>query len=337
MKKFLFIFLFLFISLSFSKSDINVTVIEKEGLVVRIFYKPVIYLGLVEIGNQTFFNISELQVIHVEILNIGSSSLNLKNLLLEILFFEKGRFIQLANYTDYFLPPNLLPGQLHHFNVTYAPDRLGVHNIRVKVDYNRRRATAFGSFLVTLPPIYVLVPQPPITKEVFVPKEVQLKPPVLQIIAPNQVDIFKGEIETITIIVKNVGERSVFNLRPHISSPQNFEFSISPLTIAFLEPNESAIFHLTLFVSKDVDEGIYPLSFEIVANETSASRVIYINVTELPKIIDFCEDAKNKILSFEFLMYLIRSRIYSFYLKGAYVEEVNNSVLIIEYKMKEAK
>lgn len=339
MKKILFLLFLIFISPSFSRVEgyINVSVEEKDDLVIRLSFKPVIYMGLLRIGNQTFLNLTDIQVIHSEIINIGSTNLTIKNFLLEILFFEERRFVQLANYTDYFLPPNLLPGGKHYFNATFAPDRLGVHYIRATIEYNNKRAIAFGIFSVLLPPIIVPVQQPPITREVFIPKIVYLKPPVLQIIAPNTIDMFKGGNETIIITVKNVGERGAFSLRPYISIPKQFDFSIAPLYVAVLKPNESIPFLLTLHVDKNTLEGVYPISFEIVANETSASKTIYVNVKELPKIIDFCEDARNKILSFEFMLVLIKSRIYSFYLKGADVKAVNDTVIIIESNITKAK
>ncbi|MEM5811686.1 MAG: hypothetical protein QXG91_03035 [Candidatus Aenigmatarchaeota archaeon] len=337
MKKVLFLLFLIFISLSKSESYINVSIAEKDDLVIRLSFKPVIYIGLLQIGNQTFLNLTDIQVIHSEIINIGSTNLTIKNFLLEILFFEGGRFVQLANYTDYFLPSNLLPGQKHYFNASYAPDRLGVHYIRATIEYNNRRAIAFGIFSVLLPPIIVPVQQPPITREVLIPKIIHLKPPVLQIIAPNTIDMFKGGNESIVIIVKNVGEREAFSLRPYVSIPKQFDFSIAPLYVAILKPNESVPFLLALHVDKNALEGVYPVSFEIVANETSASKTIYVNVRELPKIIDFCEDARNKILSFEFMLVLIRSRIYSFYLKGADVKSVNDTVIIIESNITKAK
>jgi len=332
----LFIVLIL-INFSFSSSELNVTIKEDKDLVIRLFFKPVIFIGLVQLGNQTLFNITETQVIHTETINLGSVNVNLSNFILEILVFENSRFIQLVNYTDYYLPNSLLPGEKHFFNITYAPDRLGLHFIRVSVNFDGRKATAFGSFLVTLPPIFVPVFQPPIKQIVEIPQIVGLRPPVLQIIAPNQIDVYLSETKTLPILVRNVGERTAYNLRPFLSLPKGIDFSISPLTVSFLNPNETITYILTLIVPENLTPGIYPISFEIVSNETSSTKEIYLNVTEKPKIIDVCPDAYSRILSFEYIMVLIRTRIFSLSLKGAEVSLVNSTATKITEEINEAR
>lgn len=317
-------------------NNVNISIApEKNVKITAIILKPVIFYGLLQIGNETFFNVTDTQTIIAEITNVGSVLATIEDFFIKIYYFD-GRVIEpIIQWNDTKVPFNLSVGLRSHLKFSFVPDKLGTYFVQVRAKYDGRVTEAWSSFLVTLPPIFKPVIQPPPIIEQPVPTIIQLRPPALQILAPDFVNLTKGENTTIAIIVKNVGERAAYNLKPFISLPYLLSYSISPLFISILEPNESAILSLSFFSSEKISPGTYSLFLEIVGNETSASKTIYINIIEKP--IDICPDVYNKILSYQLILVIAKSRMYSYYLKGAEVANVNSTLQKAEYYLEKIK
>ncbi|MEM5875615.1 MAG: hypothetical protein QXX45_03555 [Candidatus Aenigmatarchaeota archaeon] len=298
--------------------NLNVSVSEKKEAKILLGYKPIM-------------DIVEKQNITAEIINTGSLTIE-EEMFIRIYYYNKS-LVAIGEYWDSL--HILKPGERNVFRITFVPESTGTYFIQAKAKYDGRTTETWGRIDVLIYPIYHYVIQPPKKVEKPTPVLFYLTPPKLDILTNDSFKTYFGSELIIPIIVKNLGDRDAYELRPYVSYPSDFQVDIYPNFVKILSSNKSVNFLLKVKIPLDYQEGIYQLFFEIVGNETAAKKTIDIYVEKF--IEDLTKDYKEKILSLEFLISEIRSKVVDLSIQGYDVSELFKKIEIVESYLVRAK
>jgi len=332
-KTILAVILLLSILLFFSKmtgyltfTSLNVSIKEKKEAALLLDFQPLI-------------TILQSERIRAEVVNIGSVPFN-ETMTIRIYIYNV-TIKPVIDYQDSFF--FLYPGDRHAFPVTFTPISIGTYYIEARAKFDGKVVQTWGRFDVIYPPEAVRAKIPVRIEPVYLPPEkvpsyvptiVFLAPPKLEIYVKN-ITASQGSETIVPILLKNFGEREAFDIRPFISIPKDLEFSLSPLNIPQLSPNETVSFSLTIKIPENFPIGLYQIVFEVSSNETKASSSFYLNITKKP--VDLTQELYEKILSVEFLLTQAKSRMYSLALKGIDVSRVNSTLEVAGMHLELAK
>jgi hypothetical protein len=206
------------------------------------------------------------------------------------------------------------------YTVSFLPPYLGLYYIKVKVPYDSRTVERWGSFMVvypyTPPPVNIITPSVPArpvpTPAPVVAEEVGI--PKIGLEYPEKVNITQGESKLFSILVKNIGNVSLNNIKFYISTTSLVEIEINPKQVFKLLPKESAIFLISVDVPETTPVGEYPFDFVATSDETKEERSIKLQIISLLPSIE--EGIYETILNYEYIISEIQSEIDSAVLKG---------------------
>lgn len=298
-------------------SAFNVSVAERKEAKILLNYRHLI-------------DISEKQNISAEFVNLGSVTIE-EEMFIRIYYYNQS-LRPIGEYLDSLRI--LKPGERVSFRIVFVPDNVGTYYIQARGRYNGRTTETWGRFDVVIYPLYSYEVQPPKQVEKKEPFIVYLSPPKLEIFLNETHRAYVGGEILIPLLVRNSGEREVFDLRFYISYPSGLEVSFFPPYVKLLEPNQTVAVLLKVFVPSSFLEGLYQLNLEAVSNETRVSRIINLNVTKM--IPDLSEEYKEKILSLEILLSEIKKRIISLELRGYDVRLLSEKIALAEENLKNA-
>jgi len=300
-------------------SMLNVSVKEKISGKLLLVYQPSI-----EIGNQ--------QNIYTEFINTGTSQITEK-IEVRVYGYVNGTLKPLAYYYDISVP--LAAGMRRGFKSVFVPPNTGLYYIQAKSSYDTKVVEVWGAFSVYYPPapvipIYVPAPAPP----AVVPPAVGA--PELALEYPDLVKFYVGEKKLINVSVKNVGTAAAHNLKLYISTSSLIDISIYPKQFSALNPNETLIFVISIGIPPTMQEGIYPLEFEVMNDEgIKKTGEISIQVSLIPPPEE--EEISQKILNYEFLISEIQQQINSAFLQGYDVSLANKTLSLAKASLENAK
>ena len=300
-------------------SMLNVSIQEKISGKLLLSYQPSI-----EIGNQ--------QNIYAEFINTGTSQVTEK-IEVRVYGYVNGTLKPLAYYYDISVP--LAVGMRRGFKSVFVPPNTGLYYIQAKASYDTKVVEVWGSFSVYYPqaqviPIYV--PAPPAAA----PPAAVVGAPELALEYPDLIKFYVGEKKLINISVKNVGTAAAHNLKLYISTSSLIDVSIYPKQFSALNPNETLIFVISIGIPSTMQEGIYPLEFEVVNDEgIKKTGEISLQVTSIPPPEE--EEVSQKILNYEFLISEIQQQINSAFLQGYDVSLANKTLSLAKASLENAK
>ena len=301
-------------------SMLNVSVKEKISGKLLLAYKPSI-----EIGNQ--------QNIYTEFINTGTNPITEK-IEVKVYGYVNGTLKPLAYYYDISVP--LAVGMRRGFKSVFVPPNTGLYYIQAKSSYDTKVVEVWGAFSVYYPPapvipIYVPSPAPP-----AVAPPAAVGAPELALEYPDSVKFYVGEKKLINISVKNVGTAAAHNLKLYISTSSLIDISIYPKQFSALNPNETLIFVISIGIPSTIQEGIYPLEFEVMNDEgIKKTGEISIQVSLIPPPEE--EEISQKILNYEFLISEIQQQINSAFLQGYDVSLANKTLSLAKASLENAK
>jgi hypothetical protein len=300
-------------------SMLNVSIQEKISGKLLLSYQPSI-----EIGNQ--------QNIYTEFINTGTSQVTEK-IEVRVYGYVNGTLKPLAYYYDISVP--LEPGMRRGFKSVFVPPDTGLYYIQAKSSYDTKVVEVWGAFSVYYPQAQVIpvyVPAPPAAA----PPAAVVGAPELALEYPDFVKFYVGEKKLINISVKNVGTAAAHNLKLYISTSSLIDISIYPKQLSALNPNETLIFVISIGIPSTMQEGIYPLEFEVMNDEgIKKSGEIYLQVTSVPPPEE--EEISQKILNYEFLISEIQQQINSAFLQGYDVSLANKTLSLAKTSLGNAK
>jgi hypothetical protein len=307
-------------------TSLNVSIKEKKEAALLLDYQPLI-------------TILQSEKIRAEVVNVGSVPFN-ETMTIRIYIYNVS-IKPVIDYQDSSFVLN--PGDRHAFPVIFTPTSIGTYYIEARAKFDGKIVQTWGRFDVIYPPPPVGAKIPVKIEPVYLPPEkVPSYVPTIVFLAPPKLEIYvrnitasQGSEAIVPILLKNFGERDVFDIRPFISIPKDLEFSLSPLNIPQLSPNETASFSLMIKIPENFPIGLYQIVFEVSSNETKTSSSFYLNVTKKP--IDLTQELYEKILSVEFLLTQAKSRMYSLALKGVDVSRVNSTLEVASMHLELAK
>lgn len=94
-------------------------------------------------------------------------------------------------------------------------------------------------------------------------------------------ELGKGDKVTFDVTLKNTGSAgSLTNIRPEISAPDGWKATISPKTIASLEPGESKTVSVTIIPPSNIAASDYKISLKVKSDQTETSDDFRIVVKE---------------------------------------------------------
>jgi hypothetical protein len=302
-------------------SMLNVSIKEKISGKLLLAYQPSI-----EIGNQ--------QNIYTEFINTGTNPVTEK-IEVRVYGYVNGTLKPLAYYYDISVP--LAVGMRRGFKSVFVPPSTGLYYIQAKASYDTRVVEVWGAFSVYYPPaqvipIYVPVPAP--APPVVVPPVVGA--PELALEYPDAVKFYAGEKKLINISVKNVGTAAAHNLKLYISTSSLIDIEVHPKQFPVLDLNKTLIFVVSIGIPSEMQEGIYPLDFEVMNDEgIKKAGKISIQVMLVPPPEE--EEIYQKILNYEFLISEIQREINSAFLQGYDVSLANKSLSLARISIEKAK
>jgi hypothetical protein len=302
-------------------SMLNVSIKEKIGGKLLLAYQPSI-----EIGNQ--------QNIYTEFINTGTSQVTEK-IEVRVYGYVNGTLKPLAYYYDISVP--LEPGMRRGFKSVFVPPDKGLYYIQAKASYDTKVVEVWGAFSVYYPPAQVI----PIYVPIFAPPAAA--PPVAVVGAPelaleypDLVKFYVGEKKLINISVKNVGTAAAHNLKLYISTSSLIDISVYPKQFSALNPNETLIFVISIGIPPTMQEGTYPLEFEVMNDEgIKKTGEISLQVTSIPPPEE--EEISQKILNYEFLISEIQQQINLAFFQGYDVGLANKSLNLAKSSLENAK
>ena len=300
-------------------SMLNVSIQEKISGKLLLAYQPSI-----EIGNQ--------QNIYTEFINTGTNPITEK-IEVKVYGYVNGTLKPLAYYYDISVP--LAVGMRRGFKSVFVPPNTGLYYIQAKSSYDTKVVEVWGAFSVYYPPapvipIYVPAPAPP-----------PAAPPIagapeLVLEYPELVKFYVGEKKLINVSVKNVGTGAAHNLKLYISTSSLINISIYPKQFSALNPNETLIFVISIEIPTTMQEGIYPLEFEVMNDEgIKKTGEISLQVSLIPPPEE--EEISQKILNYEFLISQIQQQINLAFLQGYDVSLANKSLSLAKTSLENAK
>jgi hypothetical protein len=286
---------------------VNVTVGVKEtikGEITALFY-------------EAYINYTQIQNITTEFTNVGGTALTEK-IEIRVYWNNQSRLQEMAYYYD--SQTVLKPSMRRTYTISFLPPYLGLYYIKVKVPYDSRTVERWGSFMVvypyTPPPVSIITPsapaRPPLTPAPAVAEEVGI--PKIGLEYPEKVNITQGESKLFSILVKNIGNVSLNNIKFYISTTNLVEIEINPKQVFKLLPKESAIFLISVDVPEKTPVGEYPFDFVVTSDETKEERSIKLQIISLLPSIE--EGVYETILNYEYIISEIQSEIDSAVLKG---------------------
>ncbi len=263
--------------------------------------------GRILLGYKEQLNFSELQSINAEFLNDGSIPLTEK-MEVKIYYNREGKLETIAYYYD--AQVSLKPAEKRVYRVNFLPPYIGTYYIRVRAPYDGKTAQAWGAFVVVYyppppPPPQIIYPSPPVVVAPPPPPEIGMAKVKLEY--PERIEVAPGESALFHVIVKNVGDVSLYNLRFSVYTSSEISVEITPMGINRLYPNETAIFLFSIQVSEKIAEGIHPFEFELITDKVRERRTILIEVK--PKEIPVEEDLYKQIVYYEYLISEIQTEI----------------------------
>ena len=300
-------------------SMLNVLVQEKINGKILLSFEP-----LIEIGKH--------QNIYVEFINTGTNPVN-ERIEVRVYGYINGTLRPLANYYDIFAFLN--PGERKSFKTVFLPPNVGLYYIQAKASFDTRVVEVWGAFSVQSPPPQII----PIYKPIFQPPPPPAPipgVPDLSLDYPNLVKFYAGEKKLINISVKNVGTAPAYNIKLYISISSLINTSISPKQFSALNPNEKLIFLVLVEIPYSIEEGMYPIDFEVISDGAIKRQgKISLQVMKIPTFEE--EDIYSKILNYEFLISEIFYQINNASLQGYDVGFANKTLNLNILKLKNAK
>ncbi|MCS7093968.1 MAG: hypothetical protein RMJ18_02185 [Candidatus Aenigmarchaeota archaeon] len=302
----------------FVSPGLNVTVKEVKDAKILLDYKPII-------------DITERQNITAEIINTGSVQIE-EEMFLRVYYFN-GSLKPIGEYLDSL---NVLkPGERRNFKIVFVPESVGTYYIQARAKYDSKTTETWGRFDVVIFPVLVPVIQPPQVVGTPTPVIVYLSPPRLEIYANDTFNVQQGGELIISLIVKNLGERDAYELKPYISYPSGLEVSVSPLFVSILPANKTSSFLLYVKVPVEFLPGLYQIVFEVSANETRASKVLNLNVSKF--VLDLTQDYREKIISLELVISEVKARALYLESMGFDVSKIKATIELADYYVKRAR
>ncbi len=263
--------------------------------------------GRILLGYKEQLNFSEIQTINSEFLNDGSIPLTEK-MEVKIYYNRDGKLETIAYYYDAQI--SLKPGEKRVYKVNFLPPYIGTYYIRVRAPYDGKTAQAWGAFIVVYyppppPPPEIIYPSPPTL--IIPPPPPEIGIARIKLEYPEKIEIGPGESTLFHIIVKNIGDVSLYNLRFSVYTSSEININITPMGINRLYPNETAIFLFSIQVSEKISEGAHPLEFELISDKIRERRTILVEVK--PKEIPVEEDLYKQIIYYEYIISEIQAEI----------------------------
>jgi hypothetical protein len=266
--------------------------------------------GKIKLGYEPYINYSQEQVINAEFMNTGTETLT-EQLEVKIYTLNNSRLQLLASYYDTFA--TLRPGMSKSLRIVFVPPDLGVYYIKARASYDGRMTETWGSFMVVYyPPPQEIIPGP--VTIVYPPEAPKAGVANMSLQYSDKAELGQGQSTLLGVIVKNTGDVKLHNLKFTISTTSLIGTDINPKQVFELSPKESVVFVITVDVPETVPPGLYPIDFEVVADELKRSGIITLNVT--PVVVPVLEDLYRIILNYQFLISEIEQEIYNASLKG---------------------
>ena len=284
-------------------ADVNVNE-SFEGEITAFVYSPAL-------------NLTETQNITVEFTNTGTTPYN-TTIYISVYIYENEKLNLSAQYYDYTVP--LFPGMKKFFKAYYMPPRVGTYYIKVLVHYGSRRMETWGAFSVSVFEVpenvtEVPIPPGPPAGGGVVPTIYFAGRPILNLDLqyPEIVDMYRGQTVMIGVRAKNTGNSTLRNLKMYISTPYTIDISVNPKEV-YLDPNETSVFLLSIYVKPGAEVGIHLINFDFVSQRLKKSGIIQINVTafEIPRE----EEIQNRILNNKYLIMELEGQFLAALKKG---------------------
>ena len=237
-------------------------------------------------------NVSENQDIFIEFQNTGSTNYTVK--IEEFIYLYDVTMDQVAYYYDSSVM--LYPGMRRSFSTKFIPMQMGYYYIKVRVTMGTKRTEAWGSFYAAYPGYTPIIPAE--NSPIFItppPSE-----PVLDLKYQKNVSVLPGRTNLTKIIVKNIGNATIHEMRLYLSVPNALEVDLSPSDYSYLEPGETVVYLLDILAKNGIALGEYPIDFTVVSREAKQSGTIKVNVSNYQLPLD--EEAKDSILNYELLI-----------------------------------
>lgn len=295
-----------------------------------VFVEPITELVITQVDLEPVLDLGQNQYIFVEIANTGTTTVTAK-IEVHISRVDGGRLNLTASYYDSTVI--LVPGTLttsynkRQFNITFRPPTAGLYYVRIRVPYGvqdpyvSKVTQTWESFLV-----FTTGPVTPTTIIVGAPRAVGavLGPASALVEAPNNITIIQGEYGTFDLTVKNVGDKTLNNLKLYISSPTALNLTTSPKIIKSLGLNSSTLFLITIGAPMETELGVYPIEIDFKTDELKESKSVDVYViSSNASIIAYIE---GLIANYEYLISRIYSQIYNASLEGYDVTLANESL-----------
>jgi len=272
-------------------------------------------------------NVSKVQTIYVEFVNIGSESYQTK---IEefIYFYDDSGMNQVAYYYDSTIM--LYPGMRRPFETKFVPSEMGFYYIKVRVTLGTKRMESWGSFYATFPEYspYVPAEYQPIT----IYAEVE---PLISLDYPKSIEVYPGRSVLTNIRVKNIGNATLHEVKLHLSTTNFLEIDLNPKESYYLDPNETLTFLLDVYARNDIPISTYPIDFELITRELKERGTIMVNVSAYNLTLE--EEVRKTILNYEYLIAELQREILDASAKEINVTLPQTDLDLAKTKLEEAK
>lgn len=263
--------------------------------------------GKINLDYQPYINITDVQNITAEFINVGSVPLT-ERIEETIYYYNETRLNPVAYYYD--SSAYLNPGSRRIYKTVFTPPYYGTYYIKVRAPYDTKVAELWGVFTVVyyveLPPPIVIVVPPSRPGEITY---ITLEPgiPRLSLQYQNYYDLYPGQSLMISIIVNNTGTANLYNLRLSTSTTSLIITDVNPKVVSSLATNKSELFLISLTIPKDIQPGTYPLIFEVLSDKTMETGTITLNIKS--EEVSIKDEVYQMLLNYEYLASEIEKKI----------------------------
>ncbi len=272
--------------------------------------------GRIFLGYKEHLNFSEIQRINAEFFNEGSLPLKEK-LEIKIYYNYEGKLQLMGSYYD--AEFNLKPGERRSYQISFLPPYIGTYYIKARAPYDGKTAQIWGAFLV------VYYPPPPPPPQIIIPPPALPPPPTapppeigiarVELEYPEKIELVQGESAIFHVLVKNVGDVTLYNLRFSTYTINQLTVDITPPQLFKLSPNETAIFIFSLEAPQNISAGIYPFEFELISDKLRERGSVALEIKE-KKVVPIEEELYKQIVYYEYLISETQAEIDAATLEG---------------------
>lgn len=282
----------------------------------------------------------------IEVQNSGSVGYDEK---IEV-FVKNSTMDQVAYYYD--AVTHLNPGERKSFRFIYLPPDYGVYYMQLRVSYAETKRLETWGVIVVSPQGYG--DQTDETSETgtetegnvvyigyqtseggylggeIIPLEMSGSVHRMEIDAPRNLELSKGESRVTYVDVSNSGNSTLHNLKL-TTYTHNIDVDVFPKFLVKFPPKTSNVFMISIKVPTDIEPNLYSLDMEFSSDEIDVVKKMILNITDL----SLKEVAYENMINYKYVLAELEKQVLNALEQGLEVSEIKTRLDFLKGRMED--